>query len=74
MGVLEWSPTTADDIASLVRLGTACLERDGGLPDLADPQHLSDGYLTDLSICGRDELGDIVAAAAIGGGRAAENM
>ena len=36
MGVLEWSPTTADDIASLVRLGTACLERDGGLPDLAE--------------------------------------
>lgn len=66
MSTLEWSPTTEEDVASLVRLGQACLDRDGGLPDLADPQHLRDGYLTDLSICGRDELGDIVAAAAIG--------
>ena len=37
MSTLEWSPTTEEDIASLVRLGTACLERDGGLPDLTLP-------------------------------------
>ena len=48
MSTLEWSPTTEEDVASLVRLGQACLDRDGGLPDLADPQHLRDGYLTCL--------------------------
>lgn len=66
MSQLEWSVTTAADVAALVRLGSACLERDGGLPDLADPEHMETAFVTDLAISGRDELGDIVAAAAIG--------
>ena len=66
MGTLQWSPTTEADLDALVRLGTACLARDGGLPDLADRDHLRDSLVTDVAICGRDELGDVVAAAAIG--------
>lgn len=73
--MLEWSATTQKDVDDLVRLGTACRERDGGLPDLADPEHMRAAFVTDQAICGRDELGDIVAAAAIGrdssGGRMA---
>lgn len=75
MAQLEWSPTTEADTDALVRLGSACLQRDGGLPDLADPDHMRSTFVTDMAICGRDELGDVVAAAAIGidgtGGRTA---
>lgn len=78
MGTLEWSPTTEDDLDALVRLGAACLERDGGLPDLSDRDHLRSTLVTDLAICGRDELGDVVAAAALGldtsGGRTATGL
>lgn len=75
MSQLEWSATTTADVDALVRLGSACLARDGGLPDLADPDHMRASFVTELAISGRDELGDIVAAAAIGidaaGGRTA---
>lgn len=78
MSQLEWSATTTADVAALVRLGSACLDRDGGLPDLADPDHLRAGLVTDLAINGRDELGDIMAAAALGidrtGGRTATGL
>mgnify|MGYP001010181421 CR=1 FL=1 len=50
MGTLEWSPTTEGDLDALVCLGAACLERDGGLPDLADRDHLRSTLLTDLAI------------------------
>ena len=63
---LAWSPITADDVDGLVRLGRSCLERDGGLPDLADPEHLLATFVTDTSICGRDGIGEIVAAASVG--------
>lgn len=66
MSPLEWSPTTEADLPALVRLGAACLERDGGLPDLVDGEHMRTNFITDAAICGRDELGDILAAAAIG--------
>ena len=66
MGQLDWSPTGPEDVDDLARLGRACLERDGGLPDLADPEHLRATFVTDTAICGRDELGEIVAAAAVG--------
>ncbi len=66
MSQLDWAPITREDVPGLVRLGRACLERDGGLPDLADPQHMEEVFVTDTTICGRDELGDIVAAAAVG--------
>ncbi len=69
---LDWSSPTADDLEDLVRLGRACLERDGGLPALADPDHLRTAFLTDAAICGRDELGEIVAAAAVGFNSAGE--
>lgn len=78
MSQLEWSATTAGDLDALVRLGSACLQRDGGLPDLTDPDHMRATLVTDVAICGRDELGDIVAAAAVGidgtGGRKATGL
>ncbi|MGO1164984.1 MAG: GNAT family N-acetyltransferase [Janibacter sp.] len=78
MSQLEWSATTEADVPALVRLGTACLERDGGLPDLTDPEHLRTSLVTDTAISGRDELGDVVAAAAVGvdasGGRTATGL
>ena len=78
MSQLEWSATTAGDLDALVRLGSACLQRDGGLPDLTDPDHMRATFVTDVAICGRDELGDIVAAAAVGidgtGGRKATGL
>lgn len=73
--MLQWSPIVDDDVPALVRLGESCLERDGGLPDLADPAHMRSTFVTEVSLCGRDTLGDIVAAAAMGfdaaGGRTA---
>ena len=78
MSQLEWSATTEADVEALVRLGAACLERDGGLPDIADPEHLRATFVTDTAISGRDELGDVVAAAAVGlaagGGRTATGL
>ena len=78
MSQLEWSTTTEADVEALVRLGSACLERDGGLPDLAETGHMRASFVTDLAINGRDELGDIVAAAAVGltaaGGRTATGL
>lgn len=78
MSQLEWSTTTEADVEALVRLGSACLERDGGLPDIAEPEHMRATFLTDTAISGRDELGDIVAAAAVGltagGGRTATGL
>lgn len=76
--MLEWSATTDADVGALVRLGRACLERDGGLPDLADPEHMRTSFVTGQAICGRDELGDVLAAAATGrdsaGGRTATGL
>lgn len=78
MSQLEWSATTEADVDALLRLGSACLERDGGLPDLADPDHVRSSLVTSTAINGRDELGDVVAAAAIGldagGGRTATGL
>lgn len=78
MSQLEWSATTGADVDALMRLGSACLERDGGLPDLADPEHVRSSLVTSAAINGRDELGDVVAAAAIGldsgGGRTATGL
>lgn len=66
MSQIDWAAPTAEDLGDLVRLGQACLERDGGLPQLVDPEHLRGSFLTDTALVGRDELGEIVAAAAVG--------
>ncbi|MDN5764626.1 MAG: GNAT family N-acetyltransferase [Humibacillus sp.] len=74
MSHLNWSSTTPQDVEDLVRLGQACLDRDGGLPDVADPEHLRKVFVTDTAICGRDELGEIVAAAAVARNAAGERF
>lgn len=40
MSQLAWTPLTDGDLEALVPLAQACLDRDGGLPDLATPARL----------------------------------
>lgn len=64
---LEWSPLTPADLDALVGLARACLIRDGGLPLLVEPDFLTALLLAGEGLAGRDETGDIVAAAALDG-------
>ncbi|WP_370892726.1 GNAT family N-acetyltransferase [Janibacter sp. GXQ6167] len=65
---LEWTPLTEADLPGVQAVAEACLERDGGLPELADQDRLRALFLTDTAIVGRDALGDILAATALGWG------
>lgn len=65
MTTLEWAPLTPADLDELTGLARACLRRDGGLPLLADPDFLTGLLLAREGIAGRDETGDIVAAAGL---------
>ncbi|MGL5912333.1 MAG: GNAT family N-acetyltransferase [Phycicoccus sp.] len=72
MSTLAWAPLTGDDLPALASLARACLRADGGLPHLAGETMLRRLFLADAGIGGRDETGDLVAAAAVfvdGGGR-----
>jgi mycothiol synthase len=62
---LVWGPLTEADLPSLVRLARSCLEADGGLPHLMEPQTLRSRVLAGPSTGARDELGDLVAAAGV---------
>lgn len=65
---LEWTPLVETDLAGVQAVAQACLERDGGLPELADEERLRALFLTDTAIVGRDTLGEIVAVTALGWG------
>ncbi len=65
MAVLAWSPLSDADLPALRELALACLRADGGLPLLADEPMLRRLFLSGTSIGGRDETGDLVAAAAV---------
>ncbi len=72
MATLAWSPLSERDLPSLRELALACLAADGGLPLLADTPMLRRFFLDGSGIGGRDETGDLVAAAGVwtdGGGR-----
>lgn len=60
---VEWTPLTEDDLPALASLARACLDRDGGLPLLADEFMLRRLFLQGEGIGGRDITGDLVAAA-----------
>jgi mycothiol synthase len=72
MATVAWTPLGESDLPSLRDLALACLDADGGLPLLAEEPMLRRFFLGGSGIGGRDETGDLVAAAGVwtdGGGR-----
>lgn len=65
MSTLDWKPLTESDLAQLRHLAVRCLEKDGGLPLLATEPMLRQLFLTGQSVGGRDETGDLIAAASV---------
>jgi mycothiol synthase len=65
MSTLDWKPLTEADLTALTNLALCCLEKDGGLPLLATEPMLRQLFLTGQSVGGRDETGDMVAAASV---------
>ncbi|WP_068401432.1 GNAT family N-acetyltransferase [Kribbia dieselivorans] len=66
MSELVWSALSAEDLPRLIALARACLEADGGLPDLVDEEYLRAHYAHATSIGASDLTGELVAVAAIG--------
>lgn len=66
MSQLDWSPLTEADLPRIASVAQACLDTDGGLPELATEERLRALMLTGHGIVGRDPVGEVVAAAALG--------
>ncbi len=67
MATVAWAPITEADLPALRELAEACLHVDGGLPLLAEEPMLRRFFLGGSGIGGRDETGDLVAAAGVWG-------
>ncbi|MFL6152885.1 MAG: GNAT family N-acetyltransferase [Ornithinibacter sp.] len=65
MSTLAWQPLTEGDLDDLRHLARRCLAVDGGLPQLAHEPTIRRLFLSGSSIGGRDETGDLVAAASV---------
>ena len=65
MSTLDWQPLTDRDLPALSHLAHRCLEKDGGLPLLTTEAMLRQLFLSGESLGGRDETGDLVAAASV---------
>ena len=65
MSTLAWQPLTEGDLEALRHLAQRCLDAEGGLPMLADDDMLQRFFLSGSAIGGRDETGDLVAAASV---------
>lgn len=65
MATLAWSPLSEADLPDLRELAQTCLAADGGLPLLAGEPMLRRLFLEGVGIGGRDETGDLVAAAGV---------
>ncbi len=65
MSALEWGTVSEADLPQLASLARACLRHDGGLPQLAGEPMLRRLFVTDVSIGGRDDTGELVAVAAL---------
>ena len=65
MSTLEWRPLTPADLPELVDLAQTCLDADCGLPQLGTESTVEALFLQGEGITGRDESGDIAAAAAL---------
>ena len=71
VATLAWQRLAEADLPALAHLARRCLHADGGLPLLAGEPMLRKLFLSGESIGGRDETGDLVAAASVyldGGG------
>ena len=65
MSVLQWSELTPNDRAAVRALAQACLDHDGGLPELVEDEFISRYFFGDDTIAGRDDLGELVAVASL---------
>jgi len=65
VSTLEWRPLTPADLPELVDLAQTCLDADCGLPQLGTESTVEALFLQGEGITGRDESGDIAAAAAL---------
>lgn len=65
MAVLQWSALAPGDLDEVRELAMACLDHDGGLPELVDEDHLRRYFFGDTTIAGRDELGDLIAVTSL---------
>lgn len=65
MSRLAWSELTDTDLPELVALAQACLDRDGGLPDLASEERLRALFLSGSGLVGRDDLGEVMAVVSL---------
>jgi mycothiol synthase len=78
VSTLAWQPLSEDDLPALRLLADRCLAADGGLPLLAEEDMLRRFFLSGSAIGGRDETGDLVAAASVfvdgGGHRTASGL
>jgi mycothiol synthase len=65
MSVLQWSELTPSDRPAVRALAQACLDHDGGLPQLVDDDFITRYFFGDDTIAGRDDLGELVAIASL---------
>ncbi len=65
MSTLAWQPLTEADLDALRHLARRCLAADGGLPQLGHEDTLRRLFLSGRSIGGRDDTGEIIAAASV---------
>jgi mycothiol synthase len=65
MSTLAWQPLTDDDLLDVRQLAQRCLDADGGLPLLAGETMARRLFRSGPGIGGRDETGDLVAAASV---------
>ncbi len=65
MSTLAWQRLSEADLPALHALASRCLAADGGLPLLAEEAMLRRFFLSGSGIGGRDETGDLVAAASV---------
>ena len=65
VATLSWQPLHDTDLPALTDLALCCLERDGGLPQLATEPMLRQLFLAGESIGGRDETGELITAAGV---------
>ena len=65
MSVLQWSTLTPEDRPAVRALAQACLDHDGGLPELVEDEFITRYFYGDDTIAGRDDLGALVAIASL---------
>lgn len=66
MTLLQWAPLRDEELPELVHLAQVCLAKDGGMPLLGTEKMLRRLFLSSQAIGGRDEMGDLVGAVALG--------